>query len=67
MLSLKPVVMEYGDNICLRCLDRRLDIHLAHRDVIEAGPNECACCRRTGNVVTGVRLSGHIKMLGKKT
>ena len=65
MLSLKPIVLEYGDYLCRRCMNRRYDVHLAHRDCRETSDSECPCCRKVGNVVTGLKLSGHIKLLRK--
>ena len=65
MLSLKPVIMEYGGNVCLRCLNRRYEVHLAHRDCREEANSECPCCRKTGSVVVGLKLSGRVKLLGK--
>ena len=66
MLSLKPVVIEYGDYICRRCLNRRYEVHLAHRDCRQSEPRECPCCRKVGSMVTGLRLSGRMKLLGKR-
>ncbi len=66
MLTLKPVIIEYGGHICLRCLNRRLGVHLAHRDTVESNPRDCACCKKTGSVVTGLKVTGLIKLLGKK-
>ncbi len=65
MLTLKPVVLQYGDYICRRCLNRGYDVHLANRDCRYADPHECPCCRKTSNIVIGLKLSGHVKMLGK--
>ena len=65
MLSLKPIVLEYGDHLCRRCMNRRYDVHLAHRDCRETPSRECPCCRKVGSVVTGLTLSGRIKRLKK--
>ena len=65
VLTLKGVHLEFGGPICLRCMNRRYEVHLAHRDCREEGPRECSCCRKTGNVVTGLKLSGHWKLLAK--
>ena len=66
MLTLKHVIVEYGENICLRCLNRHLGVHLAHRDVVETNPRDCACCKKTGSVVTGLKMTGRIKLIGKR-
>ena len=63
MFNLKPILMEFGEPICLRCLNRRYEVHLAHRDCREEGPRECPCCRKAGNVVTGLKLSGRVKLM----
>ena len=65
MLTLKPIFRQYGDYICQRCIDRGYDVHLAHRDCRYGEPHECPCCRKTTNIVVGLTLTGHIKMLGK--
>lgn len=65
MLSLKPVILEYGGNLCRRCLNRRYEVHLAHRDCREAPNRECPCCRKVGSVVVGLTLSGRFKLLTK--
>ena len=66
MLTLKPVILEYGDYLCRRCMNRRYDVHLAHRDCRESpSPGACPCCKKTGSVVTGLRLGGRIKLLRK--
>lgn len=65
MLTLKAVIRDYGGVICRRCLNRRYNVHLAHRDVREESNQDCACCRRVGRVVTGLTLSGRIKLLRK--
>ncbi len=66
MLSLRPVLLEYGDYLCRRCLNRRYEVHLAHRDCRESpSPHPCPCCKKTGSVVTGLRMGGHIKLLRK--
>ena len=66
MLSLRPVVLEYGGHICRRCLNRRYEVHLAHRDCREtASPLPCPCCGKAGNVVVALRLGGRVKLLRK--
>lgn len=64
MLNLKPVILEYGDYICRRCLDRRYAVHLAHRDVVEA-EGTCPCCKQAAKLVTDLKLGGRLKMLRK--
>lgn len=65
MLSLRPVILDYGAPLCRRCLNRRYGVHLAHRDCREVPNRECPCCRKSGSVVTGLRLGGRIKLLWK--
>ena len=49
MLNLKPIVRQYGDYICQRCVNRGYNVHLAHRDCKYADPHECPCCRKNFN------------------
>lgn len=66
MLTLKPVILDYGAPLCRRCLNRSYDVHLAHRDCREApSPMPCPCCQKPGKVVVGLKLGGHWKLLRK--
>ena len=66
MLTLKPVIKDYGGYLCRKCMDRRYGVHLACRDCIQTpDPRECPCCRNYTNLVMGLKLTGKIKMVGK--
>ena len=63
-MLLQKTIIEYGGFLCRRCFDRRYDVHLSHRDVVETEGN-CACCKKAGRLVSGLKLGGRIKMIGK--
>ncbi|MBR2697050.1 MAG: hypothetical protein IKE76_00510 [Clostridia bacterium] len=63
MLMQKNVV-KYGGCLCRRCMDRHYNVHLSHRDVVEI-EGVCPNCKKKGRLVSGLKLGGRIKMLGK--
>ena len=63
-MLMQKTIVEYGGCLCRRCMDRRYKVHLSHRDVIER-EGCCASCKKDGKLVTGLKLGGRIKMLGK--
>ena len=67
MLTLKPVIKDYGGYLCRRCMDRRYGVHLACRDCIQTpDPRECPCCRNYTNLVMGLKLTGKTKWWGSR-
>lgn len=63
-MLLQKMIVEYGGHLCRRCFDKRYKVHLSHRDVIEI-EGVCPNCKRTGRLVSGLKLGGRIKMIGK--
>ena len=63
-MLMQQIIVKYGGYLCRRCLDRYYGVHLSHRDVIET-EGRCACCKKPGRLVSGLKLGGRIKMLGK--
>ena len=58
----------YGREICRRCINQIYRAHLKPRDCRYGipYPQECPCCGRVHNIVTSLRLTGRLKLLGKK-
>ena len=63
-MLMQKLEIRYGGHLCRRCLDRHYKVHLSHRDVREV-EGTCPCCGKQGRLVTGLKLGGRIKMLGK--
>ena len=63
-MVMQKILLEYGGYLCRRCLDRRYNVHLSHRDVRES-EGTCACCKKDGRLVVNLKLGGRIKMLRK--
>ena len=63
-MLMQKIVVKYGGYLCRRCLDRHYKVHLSHRDVVET-EGRCPCCGKEGRLVSGLKVGGRIKMLGK--
>lgn len=67
MAGLNQVREKYGANICRKCINREYQVNLKPSDCEYANPfpSLCACCGEPKNIVTGLRLTGKLKLLGK--
>lgn len=59
---------QYGRDICRRCINRLFHVHLKPTDCLYGlpFPQRCRACGEMRNIVTGLRLSGKMKLFGKK-
>lgn len=67
MAGLNSIHKKYGANICRKCINREYDVHLKSSDCLYHNPfpSICSCCGEPKNIVTGLRLTGRLKLLGK--
>ena len=66
MLSLDMVRKEYGSYMCRRCINRRFSSSLQPNDCMyEPFPRTCPKCGKVHNIVVGLSVVGHAKMLFK--
>lgn len=63
----KAVFQNAGGNVCRRCINRKYHANLKKRDCVYGigYPGVCGGCGTVQNIVTGLRLSGKIKLLFK--
>ena len=68
MITKRIIKRAFGGNICRRCINQLAGARLERKDCIyDSYPSECPSCGVPQNIVTGFRLSGRIKLIGKKT
>ena len=67
MNAFDRVRKKYGHNICRRCINREYHVHLRHSDCQYGNPfpGLCSCCGQPNNLVTGLKATGRLKLLGK--
>ena len=67
MTTLDSIMRKAGGPVCRRCICRQYDVDLKREDCVYAYPfpQTCAVCGEYRNIVTGLRLSGRLKLLLK--
>ena len=67
MASMESIHEALGPNVCRRCIRKRYKVNLLPEHCVYAHfPGEYSCCGEPHNLVIGLRLSGRIKLLGKR-
>ena len=66
MLTTKPIMREYDDNICRRCINEAYKVSLRHRDCVYGRSGRCPRCGERRHIVSGFTLSGMKKMFRAK-
>ena len=67
MITIKDIQREYGQCICRRCINKLSNASLKRTDcVYNSYAGTCPVCGEIRNIVYGFRLSGILKLLGKK-
>ena len=67
MANMESIHESLGPNVCRRCIRKRYNVDLQPEDCVYAHfPGECSCCGIPHNLVVGLRLSGKLKLLGKR-
>ena len=62
MMNLNPVVEDYQNYICRRCLNKEYEARLNPEDCRYGYVAVCPCCGRPRNIVVGLNRSGRVKM-----
>ena len=59
---------QYGRDICRRCINQLFGVHLKHKDCRYGVPypQRCRACGEMRNIVTGLRMTGKLKLFGKR-
>ena len=67
MVTIKKIQKRFGGNVCRQCINETYDLHLLHTDCRydHPYPSLCPNCRQMKNIVTGLQLSGFMKLLTK--
>ena len=67
MINLNPIRKRFGRDICRRCINRFCQTKLESSDCLyrDLYPQRCPCCGEMSHIVSGLRLSGRLKLLGK--
>ena len=66
MANMVSIHESLGPNVCRRCIRRAYRVDLLPKDCVYAHfPGVCSCCEEPHNLVTGLTLSGKLKLLGK--
>ena len=65
MMTEKAVFQNAGGDICRRCINRKYHTNLKRSDCLYGipFPRVCTSCGAVQNIVTGLRMSGKIKLL----
>ncbi|MBQ6595377.1 MAG: hypothetical protein IJH78_06975 [Clostridia bacterium] len=67
MANMQMIHEALGPNVCRRCIRKRCRVDLLPRDCVYAHfPADCSCCGKPHNIVIALKLSGRIKLFGKK-
>jgi len=67
MFAQQAIREKYGRNICRNCINRLCRAKLNSEDCTYDAPYPqlCPCCGEMRHIVSGLRLSGRLKLLGK--
>lgn len=67
MAGLDSIREKYGSNICRKCINQEYGTDLRPFDCEYANPfpSLCVCCGEPKNIVTGLKLTGRLKLLWK--
>lgn len=67
MANMESIHEDLGPNVCRHCIKKRYKVDLRPEDCIYAHfPGNCSCCKEPHNLVTGLKLSGRLKLLGRR-
>jgi len=67
MSALQSIRKEFGRDVCRRCLNQLCQAQLEGTDCVygDPYPRRCPCCGEMRHIVSGLRLSGRLKLFGK--